>query len=89
MTITKYETDVGLLQPSNVPVSLPLTREIVYDFVPLKSMPLNIDTAKTLDGKTKPHDLSSDLKVNNLMAKSENERLRSLVDPDEIEIIEV
>ncbi|CAL8110126.1 unnamed protein product [Orchesella dallaii] len=89
---TKYETDPGLLEEpsSGAPISLPLTQEIIYDFVPLQlqSMPL-IQSTNGDEGKDRPHDLSSDLRVNNLMANNENGRLRSLVDPDEIEIIEV
>ncbi|ODM91163.1 Icarapin-like [Orchesella cincta] len=93
MSNTKYETDPGLLEeePSkDAPVSLPLTQEVIYDFVPLQlqSMPL-IQASKGDDGKNKPHDLSTDLRINNLMANNENGRLRTLVDPDEIEIIEV
>lgn len=88
MTNTKYETDPGLLEESSAPVPMPLTQEVIYDFVPLKSMPL-IEATKGSNGKSKPLDLSSDLRVNNLMANDETGRLRSLVDPEEIEVIEV
>lgn len=84
---TKYETDAGLLEEPSGPVALPLTEEIIYDFVPLKSMP--IIEAKGNNGKSTPKDLSSDLRVNNLMANADSGRLRSLVDPDEVEVIEV
>lgn len=87
---TKYETDAGLLEEPNVPVALPLTEEVIYDFVPLKSMPIiEAKSTKGSIGKSTPHDLSSDLRVNNLMATADNGRLRALVDPDEIEVIEV
>ncbi len=91
MANTKYEIDSGLLEVPKGPVALPLTEEIIYDFVPLKSMPIiDAKATKGNTGKNSPsYDLSSDLRVNNLMANADTGRLRSLVDPEEIEVIEV
>ncbi|OXA57545.1 hypothetical protein Fcan01_08407 [Folsomia candida] len=59
--------------------------EDTVKIVPIKSEKL----IQASNGKQRFSDLSSDIRVNNLMENSQQARVRALFDPEEVEIFEV